>query len=178
MDRTGAAAETKATPKPAPPKRADVDVTPITVEEYKEKYGEKGEKQDMGRLGPDLDDESLLMKKAVQEKVKQFSKELHRINRQRQEQVKPKPQAKPEPKPNARAKALEFAQNVPKPKPVPKPQLVVDKGGHLTGAAARASAVVTEERDDLEEIRRREKQHFEDVAKVAQIREFLSSLAV
>lgn len=43
------------------------------------------------RLGPDLDDEDLLMKRAIQEKVKQFSRELHRVNKHRATKAPPGP---------------------------------------------------------------------------------------
>jgi len=171
-------------PEPAPKRepRRHVEYTPATVGEYRERYGEKGEKTELGHLGPDLDDEGLLMKRAVQEKVKQFSRELHRINKQRQTQAPPKPKAKAEPEPTKRAKALEFAQGVPKPKVAPRPQLVVERkapsaaGAEMTRRASGGSA--DDEQEDWAEIQRREKQHFEDVAKVAEIREFISNLAV
>lgn len=177
-------AEEPPTAQKKPPRR-DIDYTPATLDEYKQKFGAKGEKQQLGSLGPDLDDESVMMKRAVQEKVKQFSKELHRINRQRvlTNQAQPKqPQPKVEPKPTARAKALEFAQNVPKPKPVARPSLLVEcKSPTAVAADARQRRHGTaseEEQDDMAELRRREKQHFEDVAKVLQIKAFLAQLAV
>jgi len=153
-----------------------VDYNPATVEDYKQRYGPKGELVEAGHLGPDLDDEGLLMKKAMQEKVKQFSKELGRINKVRSEQnpVKPKPKSKAEP--SARDKMKEFAKNVPKPKAESRPAVVVDQQ-----TPPRPQAKCTQEPeglDDWEEIRRREVQHFEQVAKVEDIKAFMSRLAV
>jgi len=152
--------------------RAPVDYTPATVDGYKQKYGAaKPDKSELGHLGPDLDDDNLLMKKAVQNKVKEFSKELHRINRQRSVAAneKPKPAPKPEPKSNARSKALEYALNIPKPKVQPQPKVVV------TSSPTKTSKE-TQDEADWEDIRRREQQHFEDVAKALQVKEFLAKL--
>mmetsp|Transcript_71808 Transcript_71808/g.126805 ORF Transcript_71808/g.126805 Transcript_71808/m.126805 type:complete len:704 (+) Transcript_71808:157-2268(+) len=169
----GRAAEEETTVSSKKP-RAPVEYTPATVDDYKQRFGAaKPEKSELGKLGPDLDDDNLMMKKAVQEKVKQFSKELHRINRQRSDasEKSKQPPPKPEPKPNARSKALEFAKNVPKPKVAPKPQVV-------TTPASPTKKEVEKEQDeaDWEEIRRREKQHLEDAAKVMQIKEFIAKL--
>lgn len=150
-----------------------VEYMPATVEEYKQKYGQEVK---LGALGPDLDDESLLMKRAVQEKVKQFSKELHRINRQRISAVPMKnQQSKAEPKPTARSKALEFAKELPKPKQKPSS---MDKAEKKTLAAElqRSLSEANVDAADWDEIRQREKQHFEDVSKVEQIKLFLSQL--
>lgn len=152
--------------------RAPVDFTPATVDAYKQKYGAaKPDKSELGHLGPDLDDDNLLMKKAVQSKVKEFSKELHRINRQRSQAAaeKLKPAPKPEPKSNARSKALEYAQNVPKPKVQAQPKVVVTSSPTKTSEEAQNEL-------DWEDIRCREQQHFEDVAKVVQVKEFLAKL--
>eukprot|EP00930_Biecheleria_cincta_P048439 TRINITY_DN3374_c0_g1_i2.p1 TRINITY_DN3374_c0_g1~~TRINITY_DN3374_c0_g1_i2.p1 ORF type:complete len:795 (+),score=189.64 TRINITY_DN3374_c0_g1_i2:126-2510(+) len=152
--------------------RAPVDYTPATVDAYKQKYGAaKPDKSELGHLGPDLDDDNLLMKKAVQNKVKEFSKELHRINRQRSlaANEKPKSAPKPEPKSTARSKALEYAQNIPKPKVQAQPKVVV------TSSPTKTSGEVQDEAD-WEDIRRREQQHFEDVTKVVQIKDFLAKL--
>merc|ERR1711871_449791 len=65
-------------------KPREVDYTPASVDEFKQKYVNK-EYSELGKLGPDLDDDELLMKRAIQEKKKQFSKELQKINRQRAE---------------------------------------------------------------------------------------------
>lgn len=154
-----------------------MDFTPATVDEYKEKFGAKGELQQLGCLGADLDDEGLLMKKAMQEKVKQFSKELGRINHKKAP-AKPKP--KPKAEPTARDKMLEFAQNVPKPKIQARPALMVEKEAPSAADARQRAkdAQLENQQDDWEEIRRREQQHFEDVAKVAEIKAFMSQLAV
>ncbi|CAE8624864.1 unnamed protein product, partial [Polarella glacialis] len=103
--------------------------------------------------------------------VKQFSKELKRINTQRSTAVVPKPPPKPEPKVNSRAKALEFAQNIPRPKLKPNQ-------AKAAPAVPDASKDADREKDiaDWEEIRRRIKQHDEDVAKVAEVKEFLNRL--
>eukprot|EP00439_Symbiodinium_sp_Y106_P039201 s588_g4.t2 len=102
-DRRAAAEQEAVSKKP----RVPVEYTPATVEEYKQRFGGNAEYSELGHLGPDLDDEGLLMKRAIQEKVKQFSRELHRVNKQRAERAPlPKqPQPKPEPKSTARAKA-------------------------------------------------------------------------
>jgi len=141
-----------------------VEYTPATVEGYKQKYGQEVK---LGVLGPDLDDERLLMKKAVAEKVKQFSKELHRVNRHRSASVPAKPPPKAEPKPTARSKALEFAKELPKPRPKPKEK---------QAEAPKAPTEADLQRADLEEIRQREIQHFEDVARAGQIKDFLKQL--
>lgn len=168
-DRRAAAEQEAVSKKP----RVPVEYTPATVEEYKQRFGGNAEYSELGHLGPDLDDEGLLMKRAIQEKVKQFSRELHRVNKQRAERAPlPKqPQPKPEPKSTARAKAREFAKNIPKPKLAPK-QVVV------TATKMEEEEEVVQEATDWEEIRRRERQHMEDAAKVAQVKDFLERLAV
>lgn len=165
-------------PKKAPARQ--VDFTPATVDEYKAKYGAKGEVQEMGVLGPDLDDEALLMKKAMKEKVNQFSKELGRVNRTRVEKAPARPKPKPKAEPTTRDKMLEFAKNVPKPKPEPRPALVVDKQTASPSEIRQRAkdSQLEEKQDDWEEIRRREKQHFEDVAKVEEIKAFMRQLNV
>lgn len=157
--------------------RAPVEYTPATVEEYKQRFGAKGEYTELGHLGPDLDDERVLMKRALQEKVKHFSRELHRVNRQRATaaavvgSAKP-PMPKPEPKPTSRAKALEFAKNVPKPKAIVRQLEGLPKAPPSPKLSEEAEA----ERADWDEIRQREKQHFEDLARVAQIKDFVNQL--
>eukprot|EP00435_Cladocopium_sp_Y103_P073603 s16_g44.t1 len=86
--------------------RAPVEYTPATLEEYKQRFGGKADYSELGRLGPDLDDEDLLMKRAIQEKVKEFSRELHRVNKHRAAKAQPKHEPKADPKPTARAKVL------------------------------------------------------------------------
>lgn len=163
-------------------KPRDVDYTPASLDEYKQRYGKKGEKESLGRLGPDLDDDNLLMKKAVQEKVKQFSKELHRINKQRsssegpvkqgvdamEEKEKKRRREKAE-KENTRAKAIEYSkarsktQQEPKPRPKPPP---LPKG----------PSEADKEAAEWEEIERREARHLEDVEKVREIQAFISQI--
>jgi len=189
-------------PRKAPPTEADpedplagrkpraVDFTPATVSDYQQRFGGQ-EYSRMGSLGPDLDDDQLLMKRAVQEKVKQFSKELHRINHQRSVAAPaPKPAPKPEPKPTARSKALEFAKQLPKPKPsapqsagVPshregKGEIEGTGGGRKDREQKEQEKEAELDRADWEEIRRRERQHFEDVARVDVIKELLSRIAI
>jgi len=157
-----------------------VDYTPATVEGYKQKYGQ--EAKIAKSLGPDLDDESLLVKKAVHEKVKQFSKELHKVNKQRTSAAPPRaPPPKPELKPSARSKALEFAKEVPKPRKS-KSEKNEKKTAAATAAAAEPEKRKSSERTEADlaswdEIRQREKQHFEDVVRVGQIKDILSQLA-
>ncbi|CAE6912229.1 unnamed protein product [Symbiodinium sp. CCMP2456] len=67
--------------------------------------------------------------------------------------------------------AREFAKNIPKPKLAPK-QVVV------TATKMEEEEEVVQEATDWEEIRRRERQHMEDAAKVAQVKDFLERLAV
>jgi len=171
----GRAVEEETSSGPTKKPRAPVEYTPATVEDYKQRFGAaKPEKSELGKLGPDLDDDNLMMKKAVQEKVKQFSKELHRINRQRSssQSEKPKqPSPKPEAKPTARSKALQFAKTVPKPK-VAAPKVV------MTTPSPTNAKPVEDEQDmaDWEEIRQREKQHLEDASKVLEIKEFIAKL--
>lgn len=156
--------ETSSSKKP----RVPIDYTPATLEEYKQRFGNKADYSELGRLGPDLDDENLLMKRAIQEKVKQFSRELHRVNKHRAGKAQPKPEAKAEPKSTARAKAMQFAKNVPKPKLVPPKQVLVTP-----------SKTADDDQDAIEweELRRREQQHMEDVARVAEVRQLLEKLA-
>merc|ERR1711920_802803 len=98
--------------------------------------------------------------------------ELNRINRTRvSDAPPPPPPKKAEPKPTARSKALEFAKEVPKPKPKPR------SSETKKNPAAEQTKIPTEAdlgRADLEEIRQREIQHFEDMAKVEQIKELLN----
>mmetsp|Transcript_69296 Transcript_69296/g.129418 ORF Transcript_69296/g.129418 Transcript_69296/m.129418 type:complete len:645 (-) Transcript_69296:113-2047(-) len=152
----------------------EVEYTPATLDDYKQKYASK-EYGQLGTLGPDLDDDKLLMKKAIQEKVKQFSKELHRVNKARGASVPPAPkpeQQRPDPRSNARAKALEFAKNVPKPKVEPK------AAPEKRAKEPQSPSVVQGKRqEEATDLIRREKQHFEDVAKVKGIKEYLSQLS-
>lgn len=154
-----------------------VDYTPATLEDYKNKFANKDYSK-LRSLGPDLDDEDLLMKKAKQMRQKQYCEEVQRINRQKSTitaATPSKPEPKPEPKPSARAQALEFAKKVPKPKPKPRPKPQEAKQQDESMEAPKRSSDEDVERADLEEIERREQQHFEDVALVKQIKEFLAS---
>lgn len=157
-------------------KPREIDFVPGSLDDFKQKgYGKK-EIDHLGKLGPDLDDDELLMKKAVREKKTQFSKELQKINRQRMETAarkEPKLEPRPEPKPTARAKAQEFARKVPKPKlpQAAKPHPVERKPQEVD-----ADKEAEKERLDWDEIRRREKQHFEDVLRVKEIKSFLAQL--
>eukprot|EP00434_Breviolum_minutum_P009316 symbB.v1.2.008211.t1/scaffold492.1/size196413/14 len=148
--------------------RPPVEYTPATVEEYKQRFGNKAEVSELGRLGPDLDDEDLLMKRAIQEKVKQFSRELHRVNKHRAAKAQPKPEPKAESKPTARAKAMQFAKNIPKPKLLPPKQVLVSP----------TNAVEEDQDAEWEDLRRRERQHLEDVARIAEVKQLLERLAV
>lgn len=153
-------------------KPRDVDYQPASLEDFKQKgYGKKEYSEIKPTLGPDLDDEDLLMKRAVQEKKKQFSKELQRINRHRIASREPKVEPKPEPKPNARSKAQEFAKNVPKPKPPsaarPPPERKAKEAKEAEPAQDQA---------DWDEIQRREQQHFADVLRVKDIKDYLTQL--
>lgn len=161
----------------------DVEYTPATVDEYKQKFDKK-EYGKLGSLGPDLDDDNLLVKKAVQEKVKQFSKELQRVNRHRSEsrdrEMQPRAEPKPaEPKPNARAKMLEFAKKVPKPRPDPRARAAAAEEKVAKEAPSEPKGPTEAEKAsaDLEEICRREKQHFQDVVKVQDVKDFLCRIA-
>lgn len=158
-------------------KPREVDYVPASLDEFKQKgYGKK-EIAHLGKLGPDLDDEELLMKRAVQEKKKQFSKELQKINRQRMDiaaRKDAKLELKPEAKTTARSKAQEFARNVPKPKPPPQPA----KPPPMDRKSKEADAVKEVEKNqaDWDDIRRREKQHYDDVLRVKDIKDFLQQL--
>lgn len=152
--------------------RAPVEYTPATLEEYKQRFGGKADYSELGRLGPDLDDEDLLMKRAIQEKVKEFSRELHRVNKHRAAKAQPKHEPKADPKPTARAKAMQFAKNIPKPKLLPPKQVLVTPTKPLEEDQARQEAV------EWEDLRRRERQHLEDVARIAEVKQLLERLAV
>lgn len=153
-----------------------VDFSPATLDEYKNRYGEKGAKQELGKLGADLDDEELQLKKAVQMRTKQYCAAVHAVNRDRSLSSGPprKPEPKPEPKPNARAKAAEFAKNIPK--PAPKPKAEPSPSEMTKKPDARGPSPEELARADLEEIAQREQQHFEDLARVRQIKEFLHAV--
>lgn len=152
--------------------RAPVEYTPATLDEYKQRFGSKADYAELGRLGPDLDDEDLLMKRAIQEKVKEFSRELHRVNKHRAGKAQPKQEPKADPKPTARAKAMQFAKNIPKPKLLPPKQVLVTPTKTLEEDQARQEAV------EWEDLRRRERQHLEDVARIAEVKQLLERLAV
>lgn len=159
-------------------KPREVDYTPATMDEYKQKgYGKKEYTELKPTLGPDLDDEGLLQKKAIQQRNKEFSKELQKINKQRLEAAAkqaPKVESKPEAKPTARAKAQEYVRNVPKPK-APAAKLPPER----KPKEANSSPIDGKKEDlaDWEEIRRREKQHFADVLRVKEIKGFLGQLS-
>mmetsp|Transcript_160699 Transcript_160699/g.293534 ORF Transcript_160699/g.293534 Transcript_160699/m.293534 type:complete len:904 (+) Transcript_160699:71-2782(+) len=160
-------------------KPREVDYTPASLDEYKQKGYDKKEMSSLKTLGPDLDDENLLLKKAEKLKMKQFDKDLRRINKARMEAVAargaPKAEPKAEPKQNARAKALQFAKQVPKPEPKARPP-EARKAKEVVPEAPRAPTEAEKMQDDWDEIRQREKQHFDDVIKVHEIREFLNQL--
>merc|ERR1719359_2059489 len=100
------------------------------------------------------------MKRAVQEKKKQFSKELQQINKQRHSsnRKEAKPEPKPEPKATARAKAQEFARNVPKPKPpqAAKPATLERRPKEADNRVDHSSKEAARDQADWDEIRRRE----------------------
>lgn len=163
-------------------KPREVDYVPASLDDFKQKgYGNK-EKQELGKLGPDLDDDDLLMKRAKQEQNKQFSKELLKINQERHLKQRmnanrkdAKPDAKPKPEPTARQKAQEFARNVPKPKlpAAAKPPVLERK---VKEAQADTAREAEKDQADWDEIRRREKQHAADVLRVKDIKDFLGQL--
>lgn len=163
-------------------KPRDVDYVPASLDDFKQKGYAKKEIAQLGKLGPDLDDDQLLMKRAIQEKKKQFSKELQRVNRQRMSVAAAskdaKPEPKPEPKATARAKAQEFARNLPKPKPpqAAKPATLERKPKEADNRVDHSSKEAARDQADWDEIRRREKQHFDDVLRVKDIKDFLSQL--
>jgi hypothetical protein len=149
-----------------------VEYTPATLETYKQKYAD-GNPMSLSR-GPDVDDENLLKKKATQEKVKQFSKELAKVNHRRAVQASAlsaqQLEARAESKPTARSKALEFAKKVPKPKPAPKLALIVDPQPTISSSEAPNDA-------DWEKVRELEERHFHDKERVERIREYMSQMA-
>jgi len=103
-----------------------VEWKPKTLDDYKQQNPSKY--YQLGKLGPDLDDDELIMKKVKAEQVKYFSKQLREVNRQRAAAA-PKKEGKEKPSVVAKAKQeaaearqrrLEFAKQVPKPKPRPR----------------------------------------------------------
>jgi len=85
-------------------------------------------------------------------------------------------ETKPKPKPSAREKAEEFARNVPKPKLSQPLKAPPAERRPKEPPLADASAEAERDRADMEEIKRREKQHNEDVLRVKDIKDFLSQL--
>jgi hypothetical protein len=154
----------------------NVDYVPATLETYKQKYA--GIQSKHVSLGPDLDDDNLLIKKANKEKVKEFSKELSMVNKgnhRRALQSEPKPEPKPEPKSTARSKALEFAKNsVPKPKPAPKPTLLVEPQCAIAPSAIAPRSSGDAEREKLRAL---EERHFQDRERAERIQEYVSQIA-
>jgi hypothetical protein len=155
-------------------KPRETEFVPATMDEYKQKgYANKEYAEIKPTLGPDLDDDDLLQKKAMQERKKEFSKELQRVNRQRMEAASkhvPKSESKPDTKPTARAKAQEFARNVPKPKPPAAKPPPPERKAKPVDSSKEADLA------DWEEIKRREKEHLADVIRVKDIKDFLEQL--
>lgn len=94
-------------------KPREVDFCPSNLQQYQKKY--VGKKEKTTSLGPDLESEELLIKKAKQAQIHAFSNHLREINRRRIEQSSDAPRSKPK-ELSKRQRAIEFANSVPKPK--------------------------------------------------------------
>jgi hypothetical protein len=92
-------------------KPREVDFCPSNLQQYQKKYA--GKKDKITSLGPDLESEELLIKKAKQAQIQAFSAHLREINRRRIESHDA-PRSKPK-EPSKRQRAIEFANSVPKP---------------------------------------------------------------
>mmetsp|Transcript_132389 Transcript_132389/g.300940 ORF Transcript_132389/g.300940 Transcript_132389/m.300940 type:complete len:594 (+) Transcript_132389:58-1839(+) len=147
-----------------------VEWKPKTLDDYKQQNPSKY--YQLGKLGPDLDDDELIMKKVKAEQVKYFSKQLREVNRQRAAAA-PKKEGKDKPSVVAKAKQeaadarqrrLEFAKQVPKPKPRPRLEPREDQrseGAELAGDPAEPEvdieALMSRHRDEswaVQEIKR------------------------
>ncbi|CAK4398924.1 unnamed protein product [Aphanomyces euteiches] len=124
-------------------KARPVHYEPCTLTEYRQEKQDKY--YELGKLKPDLNATELVEKRANQERIKQFSKNLRQIN-----QTLPKKQketvVEKEKAPSNREKALAFAK-----KKVPKPKVVTRKAVSPTKENARTS-----KRDQPEEPRDQE----------------------
>mmetsp|Transcript_12655 Transcript_12655/g.25488 ORF Transcript_12655/g.25488 Transcript_12655/m.25488 type:complete len:197 (+) Transcript_12655:1825-2415(+) len=124
----------------------------------------------MGRLKPDLNSDDLMTKRANQERVKMFSRNLRVINREEQRQfdaAKAHADAPPASAPSAISKAQrakEYASRVPKPRVVRGPDC---EGERADEGGAAEEKVDDEELDALAVL---ERQHAENQRQAALIR--------
>lgn len=110
----------------APPQRKTrgvVEYTPHTFTEY-QAVCQPGNWEQLGKLGPDLQDEDLIEKRAQKERIKEYSRNLRAQNAQAIDYTKhmkqmefQEPKAAPAPAPSKREKMASYAASVPKPKP-------------------------------------------------------------
>eukprot|EP00295_Goniomonas_pacifica_P044022 CAMPEP_0175912832 /NCGR_PEP_ID=MMETSP0108-20121206/8942_1 /TAXON_ID=195067 ORGANISM="Goniomonas pacifica, Strain CCMP1869" /NCGR_SAMPLE_ID=MMETSP0108 /ASSEMBLY_ACC=CAM_ASM_000204 /LENGTH=306 /DNA_ID=CAMNT_0017235181 /DNA_START=38 /DNA_END=958 /DNA_ORIENTATION=+ len=119
---------------------------------------------ELGGLGPDLNNEELLVKKEKRDRAKAYAEE---IRQNMPAPTRPRPVVRDEPKPvSARDKALEFARNIPKPslrptKPSSAPESTGDRDMLHREPATRMAST------ELEQLQAR---HNIDREKVQQIR--------
>eukprot|EP00656_Telonema_subtile_P028763 TRINITY_DN3137_c0_g1_i7.p1 TRINITY_DN3137_c0_g1~~TRINITY_DN3137_c0_g1_i7.p1 ORF type:complete len:185 (-),score=43.68 TRINITY_DN3137_c0_g1_i7:221-775(-) len=104
--------------------RQAVDYTPYTMADYKANC-QPGKWEKLGKLGPDMQDEGLLNKRAQKERLKDYSVKLRQYNAAAVESdvfARPSTIKKEGPKPKSkREMAIEYAARVPKPKAKKKP---------------------------------------------------------
>merc|ERR1712166_1174614 len=102
--------------------RAAVDYKPYTYTEYKTNC-QPGKWEKLGTLGPDLQDEELLNKRAQKERLKDYSSQLRKYNAQvvdSENVFTPASQPTAQKPKSKREMAREYAARVPKPKLKPK----------------------------------------------------------
>ena len=133
--------------------------TPKSLDEYLR--NKPKDYVELGKLGPDLDADELVEKRANAARVRHFSEQLRRVNakevKRRPDGGRPKPAPKPE-REKAKAqrqRALEFAKNVPKPKvkarPAPtRPAASKAGGGSYSDLAAAAQPTAMTAVEELE----------------------------
>lgn len=99
--------------------RKPVDYQPYTLQDYKNNC-QPGKWEKLGCLGPDLQDEELLNKRAQKDRLKDYSEKLRKVNAEAIEDdvfSRPASIKKEPPKPKSKTElAREYAAKVPKPK--------------------------------------------------------------
>jgi len=153
---------------PRKPPREPIDYTPHTYAEY-QSVCQPGKWEKMGKLGPDLQDEQLIEKRAKKERLKEYSRNLRAQNAQcidytKQVQRKDYPSHPDEDKqPTKREKMAMYAKQVPKPKLKKKAQSDDVEDGYEGYGQGTSDAPLSA----LEEL---EARHRQDQFAVAQIR--------
>lgn len=166
-DSLGAGGGYRDPPATRKPPRQPVEYTPHTYAEY-QTVCQPGKWEKMGNLGPDLQDDELIEKRAQKERIKEYSRNLRAQNAyatQNNKHIKMRESSYHDEvvkEPTKREKMAQYASQVPKPRVAKKKVVMTDDGYDGYGQAQEAAPLTI-----LEQL---EAKHRQDQIAVAAIR--------